>query len=610
MFFKFLSASAGLNIFLTVIEGLAVLGVCVFLFFRIRRERAFNSERKLAMGDSSLENFTKYLARAIETAGRRKKFFVFRIDYRDYDAVFKALGQVQTENLQKQQLEKLSRLTSWGAKAAVNKPGSYYLVLKNTENYDIDRFCRLILENISVKADTNAGFTVDVDINVAAGEFPECGASAEEIFKNLEIAMIAAMRKGENRYAVYSLQLSNTESDEYKFYEEIRQAIKSKEFTLYYQPIVDTANMEVFMGEALIRWSHKTRGVIPPSDFLYLMEQTGDIIWVGYWCFDQLVKQGAVWRSNYEQRFLLSFNLSVRQLMEPGLADEFRRIVNRGRVAADGYVFEIADMNVYGESEIARENIDKLHKYGFKLAVDGFGEKFSSLSLFEKIPVDIVKIEKKFWHEAGGASIKRNVMQALTDYSAGNNITPVALWVEAEDIEYLNALHITKMQGYAFSQPKSAKDFIGEVVLTPWSDELKRSAYKTAVQTNVIADIGAAEDPLRNEFSAPAGEAALEERPAAALREPDTAAAAPKSKAAAAKAKSPSPSSVNSESADGRPPRKNTQSKAAKTAASGGAKKEAKTSTAPPVSAKKQNGAKSGEGAQTKTSHETPTKGK
>lgn len=461
------------NIVFTVLSVVAAIALTVFLIFRTRRERKYVGSKIGEKGILSADAFYKLVSDTANSAGKRTKFTLYQIDIRRYDTLIKTIGDEQYATVVKEQCEALQKLQPWGVYIGMKKQDSIYMLIKG-EQGSTESICQLIINNLARNYALTQGMSVDVSLNVAAAPYPESGNTAEDLFKNLDITMVVSCRKGENRYALYSPQFGNAKTDEYLYYQEISEAIKAKEFTLYYQPIVDTNTMEVVSCETLLRWMHRTKGVLPPSSFLYVMEQTGDINWVGQWSFEQLMRQSTVWDNNYEQRFDIAFNLSERQLLNPELADEFRKIAKKEKGNQSKILLEIDDMTLYQTSDIAKKNLDAMFANGFKICLDGFGTTFTSPTMLEDLPINQIKMEKVFWSKLKDSSIVANTIKILLTYAEEKGLKIVAAGVEdAEEMELLRKHGIVYMQGYVFSKPKDAKDFIADVVFTPWADDLK-----------------------------------------------------------------------------------------------------------------------------------------
>lgn len=472
--FNLLSAFGdGVDILLTFVSLLCVMGLSAYLIFTIKRERVkYTNEASVKKGIMTLSQMEKYVDKTLSSPTKKTSIIIYQIDIRDYDNLFKVLGETQYNNLIKEINLTLGRLLTWGIRVAMLKPDVILMCIRNNTNFDASSLADLIIENLAKKHQLTTTLEIAINVNVAIAAYPEAGSTFNAIVKNLELSMVVSRRKGVDNYAIYTTQIGNTETEEYKFYMEIREAIKDKDFLLYYQPIVDTDKMEICAAESLVRWNHKTKGVLSPNSFLHIMEKTGDINWVGIWCFEQMVKQLNTWAHNFEDRFMLTINLSQRQLLNPSLAEEFRRLLKQHKGIANNIVMEIDDVTLYFNSDVAKINIDKLSQNGFLISAD-FGSDFTDLGMIEKMPLNMIKIYESYWKKIESSTISANIVKMLVEYSRDKNITLVAQGVETvENLYFLKNIGIHFMQGYVFSPAKNPKDFISEVLLTPWADEI------------------------------------------------------------------------------------------------------------------------------------------
>lgn len=466
--------SDGVYILFLILIMIAVILVIVFFIFRIRRERMQYSEAHVEKNVSTEEWLKKYVTRMIAASVKRTVFYIYQIDIRDYSNLKKTLGDSQYDNLLSNLCDSLHKLLPWGIKVGVKKKDSVVMYVRGSGNVDPSGLAEMIIKTVVKESAEASSIGVEIDVNVSVVAFPAGGKTSEELFKNLELAMVVSRRQGVNKYAFYTAQMGNKETEEYRYYQEIKDAMKAKEFTLYYQPVVDTNSMEVAGAEALIRWQHRTMGVLPPASFLYVMEKTGDINWVGNWCFQNMIKQHNLWRTNYENRFFVSINLSERQLLNPTLADELRDAVIKQKAFAGNFVMEVGAMSLYHSSEIVKNNIDRLKEYGFRVAIDRFGTDFTSPSLLEQLPVSVIKIDAKFWKNAAESNIASDIISMLVKYAQEKSIMLIPEGVETkEEMLKLRQMGFNYMQGYLFAKPLDSREFISDVLLTPWSNDLR-----------------------------------------------------------------------------------------------------------------------------------------
>lgn len=489
----------GTYILFTAVMLALLIILSIFLVFRIRKDLSVAKHSGADKGLMSLDRFKSVVENLCRQNTKKLKYALFRVDIRHIDDIKKVLGEDQIEAVYDEMVSIIMKLAPWGIRLTRVTDNMFYVIMNINEENTIENLSRLLIENLSKDYEIGTDLSIPVVINVAAGSMPEAGNNLDELAKSLDITMVMSKRQGENSFMLYNVKYINENTEEYKYYHEIREAISNKEFILHYQPIVDTNTLEVISAEALMRWAHKTKGILPPSEFLGIIEQTGDINWVGLWCFEQMNSQLASWQSSYEQRFTVSCNLSERQLLNSELANNFKKVVRKYKIEPSNIVLEIADLGMYNMSDIVKNNVDRLAQFGIKICLDDFGAKFSSLTALQDLPISSIKLAKSFWSKISDSSIIKNTVKILIDYAKEKGLMIIAVGVEdRNEMKFLRDVGINYMQGYAFDKQKDPKDFISDVVFTPWTETLKDRPYmakkKTIENENEAKNNAAAEN--------------------------------------------------------------------------------------------------------------------
>ena len=207
---------------------------------------------------------------------------------------------------------------------------------------------------------------------------------------------------------------------------------------------------------------HPTLGILTPFKFLPIMEQTGDINWIGSWAFEQLLRtQTKHYKEHPEDSELIfSLNLSPKQLMYPHLAEEFRKIYKRFKIPAKNICMEIVEFSMFDKVPEVSSNILKLTQMGFRIAVDDFGLEMSSLKTLEGLQFDWVKLDRKFIEQAQDDFLIGGVVEALVGFAERKNFAVVAEGVEDEVIlDYIKGLKIGYGQGYYYGKPQPPEEY-------------------------------------------------------------------------------------------------------------------------------------------------------
>ncbi|MEU8235383.1 bifunctional diguanylate cyclase/phosphodiesterase [Actinoplanes sp. NPDC048967] len=283
------------------------------------------------------------------------------------------------------------------------------------------------------------------------------GLAVDDVMREADLALYQAKAEGKGvarrfdpaQFAVAE-QRRQEEAD-------LRRALDDGEFEVHYQPIVDLDGERTVGVEALVRWNHPERGLLPPIAFLDLAETLGLLPRLGGWVLEEACRQAAVWQAQ-EPGFELNVNLSASQLGNPALVDEVRSVLERTGLPPALLVLELTESVALVDLIESARVLGALKSLGVRIALDDFGTGFSSLSHLGTLPVDVVKIDKSFvqaMQEGNGASVAEAVLQIARTF----NLAPVAEGVEdATQASRLRELDCAQAQGYHFARPMPADD--------------------------------------------------------------------------------------------------------------------------------------------------------
>jgi diguanylate cyclase (GGDEF)-like protein len=238
--------------------------------------------------------------------------------------------------------------------------------------------------------------------------------------------------------------------------QDLMRGLEAGEFEVHYQPIVDLANGGITVGvEALVRWRHPEKGLVPPALFLELAEQLGQVPRLGGWVLEEACRQAMDWQIRFPG-FEMNVNLSASQLTNPRLVEEVREVLVRTGLPPQDLVLELTESVALTDLVESARVLSALKELGVRIALDDFGTGFSSLSHLSALPVDVVKIDRSFVQampETGGASVAEAVLHIARTF----NLSPVAEGVEDEgQAERLKELACGRAQGYHFARPMPA----------------------------------------------------------------------------------------------------------------------------------------------------------
>ena len=292
----------------------------------------------------------------------------------------------------------------------------------------------------------------------------EPGDTATELLRNADVAMYTAKTKGKARFEIFEAQMHDAVVARLGLEAELRRAIDRHEFVIHYQPIVKLDTGEAIGAEALVRWQHPTRGLVPPMEFIPLAEETGLIVPLGGWILRTACSQLAQWQRlrGGGEPFVMNVNLSSRQLVRDAIADEVAAAVDESGIRASWLVLEVTETVLMADPVVAAAALGHIRDLGVRVALDDFGSGYSSLSHLRRFPIDIVKIDKSFVDDVAGGGVESAIARSIIDLGRAMQIETVAEGIEAdEQAEMLRSLGCGYGQGYFFAKPLEAAAWEG-----------------------------------------------------------------------------------------------------------------------------------------------------
>jgi diguanylate cyclase (GGDEF)-like protein len=285
------------------------------------------------------------------------------------------------------------------------------------------------------------------------------GAGPQELLRRADLAMYAAKERGKGRYAVYDAELEQHQAADAQLGAELRLGIDRGELFLVYQPIVRLPDGQWTGVEALVRWQHPERGLVPPDVFIPIAERTGLIVGLGDWILRTACRQAAAWLAGYglDAPGEIGVNVSARQLREPGFAAEVAEALADAGLAPGRLMVEVTETAVF-DGGVALDTLHAVAGLGVGVALDDFGTGHSSLGLLRTCPADTLKVDKSFVDDIGGATEEAVIATAMIQITNGLHLQAVAEGVEtAEQAATLHRLGYRFAQGYHFSRPLTAE---------------------------------------------------------------------------------------------------------------------------------------------------------
>lgn len=311
------------------------------------------------------------------------------------------------------------------------------------------------------------GLSIGVEASVGIALFPDHGTSASLIMQRADVAMYAAKRSGGGS-AVYAAERDHYSPRRLALMGELRYAIEHNELTLYYQPKIHMESRRVIGVEALVRWKHPHRGMIPPDDFIPLAERSGLIKPLTQWVLSTALDQIRLWE---EAGFQLSVavNLSARNLLDAQLPDHLEELLRRTGARPNRLELEITESTIMIDPIRALDILTRLHLMGVPLAIDDFGTGYSSLGYLKRLPVSAVKVDKSFVKNMEANDNDAVIVRSTIELAHNLGLQVIAEGVETSYLwDRLTGLGCDAAQGYYISQPVPADALSRWFVDSPW----------------------------------------------------------------------------------------------------------------------------------------------
>jgi EAL domain-containing protein (putative c-di-GMP-specific phosphodiesterase class I)/GGDEF domain-containing protein len=438
--------------------------VAIFFLIRgIKRDKNRLIAEKYKINELDRQTYDEMLKHKYATADEDTHFVGMLLRVNDADNIKNSIGERQYKYLITTLHDRLIRVIPHGSKICEYDDGRYIIfVEENLDNVAITNVATMCIQECNKPVTLITRMKINVNINIGVAANNEFSPDADIFMQNVELALANAQHAGLNKFVIYSEELAEKQTEEYKQYQDIKTAIAENQFTLYYQPIYDVNENKVIAYESLVRWVHPTLGVLTPSKFLPIMEQTGDVNWIGVWAFEEMLKQQTLHYKNHpeDSTLIFSFNLSPKQMMYPHLAEEIRKVYKKFRIPAQNICIEIVEFSIFDKVPEVSSNILKLTQMGFKIAVDDFGIEMSSLKLLENIDFDWVKLDRKFIQQAQDDFLIGGVVGTLVSFAEHKHFKIVAEGVEDDVVlEYIKGLKIQLGQGYYYGKPLPPADY-------------------------------------------------------------------------------------------------------------------------------------------------------
>lgn len=304
-------------------------------------------------------------------------------------------------------------------------------------------------------------FFVTASIGIALS--PQDGNELSQLMKNADTAMYHAKERGKNNFQFYQADMNATALERLELESDLRHALEQNEFVLYYQPQFSGDGKRLTGTEALLRWRHPRRGLVPPGDFIPVLEELGLVVDVGDWVISEACRQLKNWHQTKVRVPKVSVNISARQFSDGQLGTRIATILKETGLPPACLELELTESILMREVCEAMQILDGLKNLGLSIAVDDFGTGYSSLNYLKQFPIDVLKIDRTFVDGLPSGEQDAQIARAIIAMAHSLNLAVIAEGVETqEQLDFLREHGCDEVQGYLFGRPMPANKFAAQ----------------------------------------------------------------------------------------------------------------------------------------------------
>lgn len=315
-----------------------------------------------------------------------------------------------------------------------------------------------------------------ITASIGISIYPEDGATAEMLIKNADTAMYQAKENARDSYQFFAPAMADRAMKRQSIEQNLRRALERQEFALHYQPKIDLSTGKISGTEALIRWTHPTRGLISPADFVPIAEDCGLIVPIGKWVMQEACAQARAWADAGLQMGSMAVNVSSMEFGRAGFLNDIFAILAETGLTPRTLEIELTESVLMRQAAAAAVTLEALQAKGVRVAIDDFGTGYSSLSYLQKFRIDTLKIDQSFVRQITAGAGGTHIVNAVIAMAQNLDLRVVAEGVETrEEFEFLCARGCDEGQGYYFSRPLPPNQVVD--LLNGWEGNVL--AYKT-----------------------------------------------------------------------------------------------------------------------------------
>lgn len=387
----------------------------------------------------------------------KQSFALLFVDLDRFKLINDSLGHQAGDWLLKQTAIRIQNCI--GSKGIISRlSGDEFIILLSDSDAEEAEQLALHVQETVTEPVIYENHIIHATVSIGISLYPDHGTELEQLVQYADIAMYRVKEQGKNGTLLFNSEMNDAIIRRTTMEKELREALTNKEFTLHYQPQIDAATGRITGLEALVRWEHPERGLISPTEFIPLAEETGMITKLGEWVLREACFQTKSWIDEGLASVTVAVNISMKQFQDDRLFETIRLILEESKLPPSLLELEITESIGLQGTEQVIHKLHKLKTLGVRIAIDDFGTGYSSLHYLQKLPLDTLKIDKSFIREMSKETTGGSIVHSIIELAHSLKLDVLAEGVEqVSQHAQLAAFGCDRLQGYLFSRPVPAE---------------------------------------------------------------------------------------------------------------------------------------------------------
>ncbi|HEY6094935.1 MAG TPA: EAL domain-containing protein [Gallionellaceae bacterium] len=395
-----------------------------------------------------------------QTSRKDGKVALLFLDLDNFKTINDSLGHAVGDGLLQAAAERL-RKSVRNSDTISRQGGDEFLVLLSgiADTEAMMGFAEKILGELGTPFDIQ-GYHLSTSASIGIAVYPDDGRDFHTLLKKADTAMYQSKKSGRGTFHFYTEQMNVEVVEYHQMRTGLAQALAHNEFTLHYQPQIDIASGAIIGAEALLRWQHPERGMVPPAQFIPIAEDSGHVVAIGEWVLQEACRQAVAWQQAGLPELVIAVNLSAVQFKRSRLEDTVTRALTESGLRPQLLELELTESILIQDADNILGTLHRLKALGIKLSIDDFGTGYSSLSYLSRFAVEKLKIDQSFVHDMVNNPGNAAIVRAIIQMAKSLGLKTVAEGVEDEQqLAQLRLHHCDEAQGYHFGKPMTAEQF-------------------------------------------------------------------------------------------------------------------------------------------------------